>query len=89
MDENATHINWLRFITPLSTKIITETIEPLTSEKRKNTFIADDLIFDVCPNHHGLYAGVGTGDVPILTEDGALTEASGEIAEKIGKLLYK
>lgn len=28
-------------------------------------------------------------DVPILTEDGALTEVSGEIAEKIGKLLYK
>ena len=28
-------------------------------------------------------------DVPILTEDGALTEASGEITEKIGKLLYK
>ena len=28
-------------------------------------------------------------DVPILTEDGALTEVSGEITEKIGKLLYK
>ena len=28
-------------------------------------------------------------DVPILTEDGALTEASREITEKIGKLLYK
>ncbi len=28
-------------------------------------------------------------DVPILTQDGALTEKSGEIVEKIGKLLYK
>ena len=57
MDENAMHINWLRFITPLSTKIITETIELLTSPKRKSAFIADDSIFDVCPNHHRLYAG--------------------------------
>lgn len=28
-------------------------------------------------------------DVPILTEEGALTEKSGEIAEKVRKLLYK
>lgn len=28
-------------------------------------------------------------DVPILTEEGALTEESGEIMEKVGKLLYK
>ena len=28
-------------------------------------------------------------DVPILTDDGALTEQSGEIADKIGKLLYR
>ena len=28
-------------------------------------------------------------DVPILTDEGALTEKSGEIVEKIGKLLYK
>lgn len=28
-------------------------------------------------------------DVPILTADGALTEESGEIMEKVGKLLYK
>lgn len=28
-------------------------------------------------------------DVPILTEGGALTEESGEIMEKVGKLLYK
>lgn len=28
-------------------------------------------------------------DVPILTEKGALTEESGEIMEKVGKLLYK
>ena len=28
-------------------------------------------------------------DVPILTDDGSLTEQSGEIVEKIGKLLYK
>lgn len=28
-------------------------------------------------------------DVPILTDEGALTEKSGEIAEKVGKLLYK
>lgn len=28
-------------------------------------------------------------DVPILTDEGSLTEKSGEIAEKVGKLLYK
>lgn len=28
-------------------------------------------------------------DVPILTDDGSLTEQSGEIVDKIGKLLYK
>lgn len=44
--KNATHINWLRFITLLSARIITETIEPLTSENRKNAFIVDDSIFE-------------------------------------------
>lgn len=44
--KNATHINWLRFTTLLSSKIITETIEPLTDEKRRNAFIVDDSLFE-------------------------------------------
>ena len=42
--KNATHINWMRFTTLLSARIIRETVEPLTSEKRRNAFVIDDTI---------------------------------------------
>ena len=44
--KNATHINWMRFTTLLSARIIGETMEPLTSAKRKNAFVIDDTIFE-------------------------------------------
>lgn len=44
--KNATHIDWKRFTTLLSSRIITDTIEPLTSENRRNAFIVDDSIFE-------------------------------------------
>jgi len=40
------HINWLRFTTNLSTRIIRDAIEPLTSEERKNVLIVDDSAFE-------------------------------------------
>jgi len=42
----AANINWLKFTTKLSSKIIKETIEPLTSEKRENVLIIDDSVFE-------------------------------------------
>ena len=36
----------MRFTTLLSAKIIGETVEPLTSEKRRNAFVIDDTIFE-------------------------------------------
>lgn len=44
--KNSTHIDWKRFTTLLSARIIGDTLEPLTSEKRKNAFIIDDSIFE-------------------------------------------
>ena len=43
---NAAQINWLKFTTILSSKIIREAINPLTSEKRENVLIIDDSIFE-------------------------------------------
>lgn len=44
--KNATHINWMRFTTLLSAKIIGTTLEPLTNEKRRNAFVIDDTVFE-------------------------------------------
>ena len=44
--KNSLHINWQRFVTLLSARLITETIQPLTSENRKDAFIIDDTIFE-------------------------------------------
>ena len=44
--KNACHINWMRFTTLLSARIIETTVEPLTSEKRRNAFVIDDTIFE-------------------------------------------
>lgn len=41
--KNATHINWMRFTTLLSAKIIGTTVEPLTGENRRNAFIIATL----------------------------------------------
>ena len=44
--KNAAHIHWMRFTTLLSAKIISDTISPLTSDKRRNVFIVDDTLFE-------------------------------------------
>lgn len=44
--KNSTHIDWKRFTTLLSARIISDTIEPLTSESRRNAFIVDDSLFE-------------------------------------------
>lgn len=44
--KNATHINWMHFTTLLSANIIGTTLEPLTSENRRNAFVVDDTIFE-------------------------------------------
>ena len=43
---NSTRIDWRRFTTLLSARIIGDTLEPLTSENRKNAFIIDDSLFE-------------------------------------------
>ena len=43
---NSARINWLKFTTRLSAKIIEEAIDPLTSEQRKNVLIIDDSVFE-------------------------------------------
>ena len=43
---NNPKINWLRFTTLLSTRIINVFMKPLTDEKRKDVFIIDDSLFD-------------------------------------------
>ena len=43
---NDPRINWLRFTTLLSTRIINVFMKPLTDEKRKDVFIIDDSLFD-------------------------------------------
>lgn len=42
---NSCHINWRRFTTLLASRIISQTIVPLTSDARKNVFIIDDSLF--------------------------------------------
>ena len=42
--KNTCHINWMRFTTLLAARIIRETVEPLTDEKRRNAFVIDDTI---------------------------------------------
>jgi len=44
--KNADYINWRRFTTLVSTRIINETIKPLTSEDRRNAFILDDSVYE-------------------------------------------
>ncbi len=44
--KNSTHIDWKRFTTLLSARIIADTIEPLTSESRRNAFVVDDSLFE-------------------------------------------
>ena len=44
--KNSLHVNWQRFITLLSARLITETIQPLTGEERRGAFIIDDTIFE-------------------------------------------
>ncbi|MDO4648587.1 MAG: transposase, partial [Eubacteriales bacterium] len=43
---NSGKTNWLRFTSLLSASIINEEIKPLTDEKRVNTFIIDDSLFN-------------------------------------------
>ncbi len=43
---NNPKINWLRFTTLLSTRIINVFMKPLTDENRKDVFIIDDSLFD-------------------------------------------
>ncbi len=40
------HINWIRFTTLLSSRIIKEAILPLDSEERANVLIIDDSMFE-------------------------------------------
>ena len=43
---NSARINWLKFTTRLSAKIIEEAIDPLTSDQRENVLIIDDSTFE-------------------------------------------
>jgi hypothetical protein len=43
---NSTKTNWLKFTSLLAADIINNGIEPLTDEKRVNTFIIDDSLFN-------------------------------------------
>ena len=43
---NSARINWLRFTTRLSAKIIEDAIAPLTSEQRENVLIIDYSVFE-------------------------------------------
>lgn len=44
--KNADYINWRKFTTLLSSKIIRETVKPLTSEKRRCAFVVDDTVYE-------------------------------------------
>lgn len=44
--KNADYINWRRFTTMLSSRIIKDTVAPLTSEKRRCAFVIDDTIYE-------------------------------------------
>ena len=43
---NNAKINWSRFTTLLSSRIINDFMKPLTDESRKDVFIIDDSLFD-------------------------------------------
>ncbi len=43
---NNPRLNWLRFTTLLSARIVNGFMKPLTDEKRKDVFIIDDSLFD-------------------------------------------
>ena len=43
---NNAKINWFRFTTLLSSRIINDFMKPLTGEKRKDVFVIDDSLFD-------------------------------------------
>ena len=43
---NSARINWLKFTTGLSAKIIEDAIDPLTSEQREKVLIIDDSTFE-------------------------------------------
>lgn len=43
---NSVHINWLKFTTGLSAKIIKDAIDPLTSDQREDVLIIDDSVFE-------------------------------------------
>lgn len=43
---NSSSINWMRFTTSLSAKIVTSTITKLTDENRVNVLIVDDTMFE-------------------------------------------
>ena len=45
--KNSTHIDWKRFRTLLSARIIAETIEPLTSESRRNTSLTENEVIQL------------------------------------------
>lgn len=65
---NSCHTNWRRFTILLASRIISKTIEPLTSSERRNVFIIDDSFFSrsrskkvellakVYDHAHGIYA---------------------------------
>ena len=40
------HVNWLRFVTSLSEKIINKHIRPLTSKSRNDCFVIDDTVYE-------------------------------------------
>jgi hypothetical protein len=40
------HINWMRFTTILSSRIIKDAVAPLTSDDRVNALVIDDSVFD-------------------------------------------
>ncbi len=42
---NNAKINWFRFTTLLSSRIINDFMKPLTGENRKDVFIIDDSLF--------------------------------------------
>ena len=46
------NINWLRFTTMLSSRIVSTTIEKLTDEERINVLIVDDTMFERNKSKH-------------------------------------
>ena len=43
---NAVHINWTRFTSILSARIIMERVDPLTGKDRNSAFVIDDSVFE-------------------------------------------